>query len=140
MRISFFAYFASCRMQRFIVECIVYSFIMLQKKGATFRTILIAIGFSLGQLIYRPPLHLTMLFLGATNNDEPIAADLLGIPHEALILPLFILYTAASLAVVWKMRRVGLGCGAFGFAFLACALGVVTILVLDLLLYGQRIF
>lgn len=97
----------------------------------------IVIGLALGQLINRPPLQLAMLFLGVNENDEPMAAKLLGVHPAVVIVPSFLLFSATLIAVIRRMRRSGFGYGSVGLAVVATACGVGTILYLDQIVFGQ---
>lgn len=93
-------------------------------------------GIALGQTFHRPPLHIAMLFFGLTENDEAMAADLLGIPHGALVIPSFLLYVATVVLTAKQMRSHGYSYWTLIPAFVAVAAGVLAILVLDYVIFG----
>lgn len=93
-------------------------------------------GIALGQTFHRPPLHIAMLFFGLTENDEALAADLLGIPHAALVIPSFLLYVGTVIWTARHMRARGYSYWMLIPAFVAVAAGVITILGADYLVFG----
>lgn len=95
------------------------------------------LGIALGQVFHRPYLHVGMLFFGLTENDEAMAADLLGIPHAALIIPSFLLYTGTLILTARHMRANGFSYWTLLAAFVAVAAGVATVLYLDYVIFGM---
>lgn len=93
-------------------------------------------GIALGQVFHRPFLHIGMLFFGLTENDEAMAADLLGLPHAALIIPSFLLFTATLLWTARRMRAHGYPFWTLIPSFVAVAAGVVIVLYLDHIIFG----
>lgn len=94
------------------------------------------LGVAFGQVFHRPFLHIGMLFFGLTENDEAMAADLLGLPHAALIIPSFLLYTTTLILTARQMRAAGYSYSALLSVFVAVAAGVATVLYLDYVIFG----
>lgn len=96
----------------------------------------LGIAIALGQTLHRPPLHLGMLFFGLHENDEALAAQLLDVPHAALVIPSFLLYVGTVIVAARQMRARGYAYWTLVPAFVAVAAGVMTILMLDHVLFG----